>query len=163
MTGGPRANELDGLVARQSTVGDRALHAALFAESRRDDLLGSGLDTDRAERMVAFQEVTFEEMLHVHPGGVEDLTWVWKGWPLARLVLHRTEDRVRIVWLVVAESGRRRGVGTHIVGSVLADHTRVVTRVSGANVAGRALFESLGFRVVDQTAGDLVLLHGPMG
>lgn len=156
-----RARAHTGLIARPSTPQDRELHAALFAESRRDDLLGSGLDVDRAERMAAFQEETFEQTLHLHDGFVEDLTWVLNGWPLGRLVLHHASARVRVVWVVVAESGRRQKVATDMINSVLAEHDRVTTRIRPDNNAAQRLFEGLGFRVVDQSVGERVLLFGP--
>lgn len=162
----PTVEPMSGLVSHPSTAADRELHAALFAQTRRDDLLGAGLALDVAEHMAAFQEASFEELLHLYEGPVEDFTWTLNGWPVARLVLHHqveappSADRgTRLVWMVVAETGRRRGIARAIVSSVLASHAHVTTRVGPDKSVAQHLFTSLGFTVTQDAVGDLVFCH----
>lgn len=97
-------------------------------------------------------------------------TWLIEGdgGPVARLVLDRDADRVRVVDLAVAMEARRRGIGASLLAALQQEcggtHA-LVLRVRNDNAAARALYARMGFILLrdDGAAQELVWRRGPQG
>ncbi|PQE06360.1 Acyl- N-acyltransferase protein [Rutstroemia sp. NJR-2017a WRK4] len=87
---------------------------------------------------------------------IEICEWKSAGWKRMREKWYRKEDMYLVYFLTVSPSYQRRGIGNLLLshGLAWADATGQKTYLE-ATVAGRPLYEKLGFKVVDVMERDL--------
>jgi ribosomal protein S18 acetylase RimI-like enzyme len=135
---------------RAATDADDDLLLALFAEERRVELEQLPLPD---EQKAAFVLQQFDAQRRGHAAqfpGLERSIIVADGDDVGRLDLHRDEERVRVVEIVVAEAHRGRGIGTTVLERAIRDagSTPVALSVEATNEGARRLYERLQFRVL---------------
>lgn len=86
--------------------------------------------------------------------------WVMKedGHAIGYLCLWEVADELHITNLAVHPTQRRRGLGRHLLGTILGEARQrsirvCVLEVRPSNTEARALYESFGFRVVGRRRG----------
>jgi len=134
------------LAARAPGTGDADFLAALYLATRPD--LGA-LPVPRSviEGIARHQQqLQLEDYARRYPGAE---TWLVEeeGMAVARLVLDRSEEALRVVDLAVAPAARRQGIARELLTALQARGGAIALRVRVENSAARALYASLGFTV----------------
>ena len=154
-----------GAAFRSATEADVGFFKALYASTRAEELAATGWP---AATVAAFltQQASAQ---HAHYGShYADAEW-WvleEGTrPIGRLILARWPGDLRIVDIALLPQARGRGLGTAVLGDVIAEANAVGARVSihveKTNPAMR-LYRRLGFATVEDK-GVYDLMHRPPG
>lgn len=156
----PAVRRFGPLDARAPTAADAAFLFALYLAARPD--LGAlpvprGVIEGIARHQQALQAADYATRFpHAE-------TWVVEqdGAPVARLVLERDGQRLRVVDLAVATHARRRGIARMLLTALQEEgegKCAIVLRVLVGNDAARALYERQGFSLLrdDGFAQELV-------
>lgn len=87
-------------------------------------------------------------------------TWlaIEAGKPVARVVLDRSNDVLRVVDLSVAMTARRRGIARTVLRCLQQECEAIALRVRADNLAARALYAGLGFVPVGDAGAALELI-----
>ena len=136
------------MIERRAVVeADEPFLRALYASTRPEvaDWPDEPREAFLAQQFHA-QRAGYTEMF---PGSVHELIVV-DGEPAGRVWVHRTDDDCLVVDIAIAPERRRRGIGTAVVGEIVArsDRDGVPTRghVERTNSASLAFWKRLGFR-----------------
>jgi len=137
-------------VLRLATAADDVFLEQLHASSR-DDLRLSGLDDAVLLPLLRMQHrVQLAGMRQQYPDAVHWIV-VLDGAPAGRLVVDADGDTLRVIDIAVLPAMRRRGVArAALQGLQQAAHRQgksITLGVTRNNVAARALYLGLGFRV----------------
>jgi ribosomal protein S18 acetylase RimI-like enzyme len=151
---------------RPATDADREFLIGVYASTRAEEL--APLPWDEATKR-AFIEQQFEAQdLHYrshYPGAALDVVEVG-GDPAGRLYVHRGEHEIRIMDIALAPAFHGRGIGTGLLGSLIAEADASRRRLSihvEQNNPARSLYDRLGFRPVGEHGVYLLLEREPGG
>ncbi|HWF35637.1 MAG TPA: GNAT family N-acetyltransferase [Solirubrobacteraceae bacterium] len=139
------------LALRRATAADEAFLYRVYASTRADELAGTGWDEDAKEAFLRMQyEAQARSYRAAHPDACFDLVLV-HGTPAGRLCVDRDGAAIHVVDIALLPEHRGRGVGTQLLGALLAEAAgaarRVTLSVERSNPAAR-LYARLGFEVV---------------
>lgn len=147
-----------GLVYRPMREADIAFLAELYASTRRDELAPVPWSDERKEDFLRSQ---FEAQHRHYQEHFPDCAFLvivrcsgedGGGEPVGRLYVDRRDDEIRLVDIALLPGHRGRGLGTAILGRVLAEGRQrglpVRIHVEHSNRA-RRLYERLGFHLLD--------------
>ncbi len=136
---------------RPRTDEDQGLLRALFASYRADELAMIGGDAEQQQAFVDLQLRARDHHRDATRPGAELAIVTLDGIAVGQLDVHRTEDSVEVLEIALVPGLRGHGLGTALLGRVLAeaDDAGVPVRlhVEPGNPAQR-LYERLGFAVV---------------
>jgi ribosomal protein S18 acetylase RimI-like enzyme len=144
---------VDGLELRPVRPGDDELLFRIYASTRAQELAVLAWDDAAKEAFLRGQFAAQAASYERYPGRSRHVVLLG-GEPVGRLYLARTEGEIRIIDVALLPEHRGRGIGTALLGDVLAEaaaarkHVRI--HVERSNPALR-LYRRLGFREV----GDL--------
>jgi ribosomal protein S18 acetylase RimI-like enzyme len=144
--------------------GDRELLYRVYASTRAEEL--AGVRWDEAEKD-AFLRAQFDAQDRWYREHYRQATYeviVVDGEPAGRLYVHRGDAEIRIVDIALLPEHRGNGVGTLLLGNLLAEADaagkRVTIHVERLNPALR-LYERLGFSVAEDKGVYLFLERRP--
>jgi ribosomal protein S18 acetylase RimI-like enzyme len=149
---------------RPRTDADEPFLARVFASTRPRELalLGSS-----PERQAAFarSQSSIQHRAYVarYPDASFDLV-ILDGDPAGRLYVHRGEDDIRVIDIALLPEFRGAGIGTHLLGELLAEATARGSRVSlHVDVGSRAeaLYRRRGFVPVAATEVAVLMEWSP--
>lgn len=136
------------ITLRPATHADRAFLRRVYATTREEELRGVPWTPEQKAAFVDMQFGAQDRHYREHYSGAQFLVVEAGGRPLGRLYLHSQPDEVRLMDLTLLPEFRGQGVGTALVGRVLAraagEGKAVRLHVEGFNPALR-LYERLGF------------------
>ncbi len=129
-------------------AGDEAFLRRVYASSRTAEIALTGWDQVTAE---VFLRMQFEAQHHHYrqhyPQARYDIVEC-DGEPIGRLYVARAQDEIRVIDIALLEAHRGQGIGTTLLGGLLAEAgargQRVVLHVEENNPAC-ALYRRLGF------------------
>jgi ribosomal protein S18 acetylase RimI-like enzyme len=131
---------------------DRDLLYRIYASTREDEL--ARVDWDEGQK-AAFLRMQFDAQhryYHEHYPDAQFQVIMLNSAPAGRLYLHRRMREIRIVDIALLPEFRDRGIGSALLGEILAEADRaglpVTIHVEYFNPALR-LYERLGFRKVE--------------
>jgi ribosomal-protein-alanine N-acetyltransferase len=119
--------------------------AGHWSRNQYEDLFAAPIGSQQSERIALLAEDDGE----AHPGGVSQAA----SGVLAFLIAHRINAEWELENIVVAETARRQGVATRLLGELVA-HARaeqgsaVFLEVRESNQSARALYRKAGFTEV---------------
>lgn len=150
-------------VRRPATPGDADLLAELFAESRADDF--ALLPPDVRPSLVAMQFAAAQRSYRdAYPAARSEIIEL-DGRAVGRILIDATDERVRVVDVVVTGRARNRGIGTCVLREVIAaaGDRPVQLSVWSGNASARRLYARLGFHETTSDSGyvELVRVAGP--
>jgi ribosomal protein S18 acetylase RimI-like enzyme len=132
---------------------DAAFLARLYA-STRIDLQHLPVPAAVRDAIIRHQEQLQREGYRGTYPGAQFLVLEHAGAPVGRIVLHSTEEQLRVVDISIAPESRRRGHARAALVALqeqaAAQGKAVTLRVYNDNPAARALYASLGFAVVSR-------------
>jgi ribosomal protein S18 acetylase RimI-like enzyme len=135
---------------------DEELLRELFASSRQEwDLL----PPDSRDALIAMQfRAQRQQYVMRYPNACNEIL-VADGVDVGQLIVDQSTTTVRIVDVTVLQAHRGRGIGSTVLGGVIATAERVGLPVQlsvwSTNVGARRLYERLGFAVTGETNGYL--------
>lgn len=137
---------------------------AVYASSREAELAHVPWSDDQR---AAFLQMQFTAQLNHYrehlPAAEHDIILIDER-PAGRLYAERREREIRILDITLLTAERNRGVGSGLIGALLAEADAAGKSVSiyveNFNPS-RRLFERLGFRVIEDDGLNLLLEHTP--
>jgi len=146
---------------------DEAFQYRVYAGTRAEELAPLGWDEDQKERFLRMQFAA-QSRFYKEQFPDADYRIILSGSrAIGRLYVDRREDEIRIIDIALLPEDRNRGVGTALMGDVLAEARRlrkpVRIHVERNNVA-RRLYQRMGFvRVGENGVYDLMewAIDGP--
>jgi len=155
----------DSITLRPVSAGDEGFLYQVYASTREEEL--APLPWTEAQK-AAFLRMQFDAQrrhYHEHFPDAAFLVIVRDGRPAGRLYVDRRREGIRIIDITLLPEHRRAGIGTALLGELLAEGDRerkpVSLHVEHFNPAMR-LYERLGFRRIEDT-GVYYLLERPPG
>jgi ribosomal protein S18 acetylase RimI-like enzyme len=122
----------------------------VYAGTREEELAVLDWDDQRKEDFLRFQfNAQHKYYQENYPGALFQVI-LKDGAPVGRLYLHRRADEIRIMDIAVLREHRRLGIGTHLLGEVLAEGRQTGKRVSihvERNNPALELYNRLGFKM----------------
>jgi RimJ/RimL family protein N-acetyltransferase len=145
----PIATPLGLLARRPRTDDDAGLLRALFAASRRDELALLGWGPEEQQSFVDLQLLARERHRDAtRPGAALEIVTL-DDIPVGQLDLDRTDAGVEVVEIALVPGLQGHGLGTAVLGQVLAEADAadlpVHLNVEVTNAGARRLYERLGF------------------
>jgi ribosomal protein S18 acetylase RimI-like enzyme len=147
----PIATPLGLLACRPRTDDDVGLLRALFASSRRDELALMGWGPEQQQSFVDLQLRAREQHREATRPGTDLGIVTLDDLPVGQLDLDRTATGVEIVEIAIVPGLQGHGLGTALLGWVLAEADAadlpVLLNVEVTNEGARRLYERHGFAV----------------
>ena len=138
---------------RSATGGDRPFLERVYAESRADELSATSWTDAEKEVFCRDQFAAQDQYYRLHYPQCERLVILNAGQPVGRLYLDRRLAEIRIVDIALLTAERGKGLGGHLMKTVLADAQKaglpVKIHVERTNPA-RRLYDRLGFQLVTE-------------
>ena len=143
--------------------GERAFLVELYASVREPELAHVPWDDNLKRAFVEHQFAAQDAHYREHyPGATVDVVEV-DGEPAGRLYVHRGPSDIRIMDIALAPAYRGHGIGTTLVGELIAEAEASRRKLSihvEVNNPARRLYERLGFRPAGEH-GVYVLMERP--
>lgn len=121
---------------------------SVYAATRAEEFAALGWNQDALERFLRMQfDAQDRAYRDAHPDGVVSVILV-DGEPAGRLYLERRAEAIHVIDIALLPSYRDRGIGTRLLGDLLAEGEATGRAVTLSAVrSGRAigLYERLGF------------------
>lgn len=147
--------EADRIVLRPVQHADDSFIFTLFTGSRPDLEWIAGIDQDRKQELLLQQFRCEHEQLRRDYPNAEYSIILLEGNPVGRLYVHRGEKEYRILVITLAPEYRGRGIGRNLIKSILREAYEagkpVRIQVAWYNQSARALYERLGFRIIENS------------
>jgi ribosomal protein S18 acetylase RimI-like enzyme len=149
---------------RQVTIGDIPFLFELYSSTRAAELAQVPWT---AEQKLAFVKMQFDAQQsgygETHPDAIHEIICAGDA-PAGRIYWSREPDRIHILDITVAPEQRGEGIGSRVLGELLAeadrDRKKVAIHVESFNPS-RSLFERLGFQVASEDGFLLLLERSP--
>jgi ribosomal protein S18 acetylase RimI-like enzyme len=154
------------MTLRPVEAGDEEFLYRVYASTRAEELAAVPWDDDAKEAFLRMQFAAQDRWYHEQmPDASYDLVLV-DGERAGRLYVERRPDELLIIDIALLPEQRRRGLGTSLLGDVLAEADatgrRATIHVERFNPA-RRLYERLGFAGVAEQGVYLLLERSPRG
>jgi ribosomal protein S18 acetylase RimI-like enzyme len=142
------------IALRQATEADRPFLAALYAESRADELALTNFDDAEKAAFCAQQFASQDRSIRQYRGLSYDVVTI-DGVASGRLVVARGAT-LHLVDITLAADRRGAGVGTALLRELVEEaegNGRAITLTVEATNPARRLYERLGFATTDPPGG----------
>jgi ribosomal protein S18 acetylase RimI-like enzyme len=140
--------------------GDEGFLYRVYASTRAEELAVVAWDDAQKDAFLRAQFAAQDRWYHEHYARGSYLLVVIDGEPGGRLYLHRGDTEIRIVDIALLPEHRGKGVGSALLGELLAEADasgkRVTIHVERLNQALR-LYERLGFSIAEDKGVYLLL------
>jgi ribosomal protein S18 acetylase RimI-like enzyme len=133
---------------RPARPDDRELLFRVYASTRAEELANVPWDDEAKEGFLRAQFDAQDRWWREHYVDASFDVVLVDGEPAGRLYVCASEDEIRIVDIALLPEHRGSGIGSALLGDVLADGRRVTIHVERMNPALR-LYERLGFALAE--------------
>lgn len=145
---------LDPIELRPATPDDSAFLFSVYRSSRLDDLTNLNWTSEQIENFLAKQYEAQERFFKTDYPHAEELVVLRAGAPVGQMMIERGEREIRMVDLALLPEHRNAGIGSHLIGGLMAEAEKAGTvfraQVMRSNAAV-GLFERLGFLRTGET------------
>ena len=145
---------LDPIELRPATPDDSAFLFSVYRSSRLDDLTNLNWSSEQIEDFLAKQYAAQERFFKTDYPNAEELVVLRAGNRVGQMMLERGEREIRVVDLALLAEHRNAGIGTYLIGKLLADAEKSGSafrvQVMRSNPAV-GLFERLGLVKTGET------------
>lgn len=149
-----KLNELIGL--RPMTDKDLEFSYQVYADSRAEEMAMTGWDETQKEEFLRMQfNLQHTQYMKNYKGGQFDIILFNKA-PAGRLYVHRMPKDIRIVDIALLHQFRRQGIGSVLMGDLLAESDEKNVTLSlhvEHNNPAMVLYERLGFEKGEMVNG----------
>jgi ribosomal protein S18 acetylase RimI-like enzyme len=158
---------VEGVVGLRSVAaGDEEFLFTVYAATRQDEIALTDWSHLQKEEFLRMQFIAqHRHYVEYYPGAQFQVIQVG-GQPAGRLYLHHRKSEIRIIDIALLPEFRNRGIGSSLLGQVLAEGRRcglpVTIHVECFNPALH-LYERLGFRLVEDKGVYFFLEWSPQG
>ncbi len=143
-----------GISLRPAGDADRAFLRAVYASTREDELARTDWPDAQKEAFVTQQFEAQDHHYRTHYTGASYHVILMGNAPAGRLYVARWSEEIRIMDIALLPDFRSRGIGTALIGDLIAEGRRCAKRVSihveMFNPA-QTLYLRLGFKPVQET------------
>ena len=135
---------------RRSVVADEPFLLELYAQSRSEELVHSGMDALQREVFVQMQfQIRQAAYSTTHPTALDEIICSDSGTSLGRVLTDRTANEMCLVDIAIAARMQRQGIATQVIQELqqecLAHDWKMRLQVLKGSSAER-LYRRLGFR-----------------
>lgn len=153
------------LSLRAAETDDDAFLFSLFSEIRAPEFGSLGWEADRLEALLRSQfDAQVRDYSHRFPDAERSVVLA-DGVLVGTIWVHRSEDEVRLLDIIVAADRRNTGIGTRLLRQLQAEarHARKPLRhmVAMTNTQAMRFYERLGFVVVADVGSHLLMEWRP--
>lgn len=145
--------ETDRVALRPEQAADELFIFRLFACGRPDLEWITGIGKDQKTELLVQQFQCEHEQLRRDYPSAEYSIILLEGNPVGRLYFHRGEKEYRILVITLTPEYRGRGIGENLIKNILRQASEagkpVRIQVAWYNYPARALYERMGFRVME--------------
>lgn len=139
---------------RPAAIADEGFLLELYAQTRADELMRSGMDTLQREVFVQMQFRLRQASYGAsYPMAVDEILCTESGIPVGRVLVDRTEDGMRLVDIAITSEEQGQGFGTQVIRELQhecsAREWEMRLQVLKGSAAER-LYRRLGFEVVGE-------------
>jgi ribosomal protein S18 acetylase RimI-like enzyme len=156
---------LSSIALRPVAADDAALLEALYRASRADEVAAWGWNDGQVEAFLEMQWQIERRARAIQHPNAEHRIVVLDGRAVGRLLVDRTSDEIRIVDIGLLPEARGRGIGTALLGDLIAEAearaVRIVLSVRRGNAAER-LYRRLGFTVTGEDELQIKMAFCPL-
>lgn len=151
-------NDSPKLTLRPETEGDTDFVSQLY-RSTRDDLLLLGLPEPMLASMLDMQFSAQQSSYRAQFPDADYVVVENMGRPIGRLICHRTESQIRLVFIALLPEMRGQGHGRHLIEALQAEAKTAGKTLSLSvglhNTGAWRLYDRLGFQAVHDDGVDL--------
>lgn len=144
---------MERVALRPAGLADRAFLAQVYASTRADELALLPWSDEQKAGFVAQQFEAQDTHYRKHYVDAAFAVVEVDGEPAGRLIIHRGSREIRIVDIALLPAFRGRGLGTRLLGDLIAEADRDGRKLSihvEVHNQARSLYERLGFRPVGE-------------
>ena len=139
---------------RQAGIADEAFLLELYAQTRAEELMHSGMDALQREVFVQMQFRLRQAAYGVtHPTALSEIICANDGTASGRILTDRTMDGMHLVDIAIAQDRQRQGIGTQIIQELqqecMSRHWKMSLQVLKGSSAEH-LYRRLGFRLTGE-------------
>ena len=139
---------------RPAVAADEGFLRELYAQSRAEELVASGMDALQREIFVQMQFRLRQAGYRTSfPMAVDQIVCTKDGIPVGRVLVDRTEDGMRLVDIAVVTEKQRQGFGTRAILQLQQQCAARSWKMSLQVLKGSAaeeLYRRLGFEVISE-------------
>ena len=139
---------------RPSVAGDERFLLELYAQSRAEELMQSGMDALQREVFVQMQfRIRQAAYGATHPTALSEIICASDGTALGRILTDRTTDGMHLVDIAITTERQRQGIGTQVIQELqqecISHHWKMSLQVLKDSSAER-LYRRLEFRLTGE-------------
>jgi ribosomal protein S18 acetylase RimI-like enzyme len=139
---------------RPSVAADERFLLELYAQSRAEELMQSGMDALQREVFVQMQfRIRQAAYGATRPTTLSQMICANEGTALGRILTDRTADGLHLVDIAIAPERQRQGIGTQVIQELqrecMSHHWKMTLQVLKGSSAER-LYKRLGFRLTGE-------------
>ena len=139
---------------RLAAIADEDFLRELYAQSRAEELIASGMDALQREVFVRMQfQLRQTGYKASFPMAVDQIICTGAGTPVGRVLVDRTEDGMRLVDIAVVTEKQRQGFGSRVIRQLQQECAERGSKMSLQVLKGSAaegLYRRLGFEVTGE-------------
>lgn len=139
---------------RPACIEDEAFLLELYAQTRAEELMHSGMGAFQREAFVQMQfRLRQAGYRTTYPMAEDEILCSESGIPVGRVLVDRAEDGMRLIDIAIARERQRQGIGTQVIQGLqrqcVAHHWAMTLQVLKGSSAER-LYKRLGFRIASE-------------
>jgi ribosomal protein S18 acetylase RimI-like enzyme len=138
----------EAITLRPVAPGDELFLRALYASTREEELAPLGWTGDQVNAFLDMQYRAREAHYEAEYAGSDDCVVLADGVPAGRLDVYRDGQMLHIIDIAIAPGHRGRGIGTGLLGQVIAEASaagRVDEQYVEAGNPAQRLYRRMGF------------------
>ncbi|MGE7110554.1 GNAT family N-acetyltransferase [Lysinibacillus sp. NPDC047702] len=145
-----KVNVFDDISLRTATEEDRAILYRIFEESRMDLAY---IEDENVRKSIVQQQYELDNVqTKIMFPGAEKIIIQYKGEPIGRYSIDKTNKDYRLIWIGLLHAWRRKGIGKYILKSLMKEASYYIKGINlevvKFNTAAYQLYEELGFKFV---------------
>lgn len=139
---------------RPAGIADEAFLLGLYAQTRSEELMHTGMDALQREVFVQMQFRLRQAAYGVtHPTALSEIICTQDGTAYGRILTDRTMDGMCLVDIAIVSDRQRQGIGTQVIQGLqrecMSHHWKMALQVLRGSAAER-LYKRLGFRLTGE-------------
>ncbi len=139
---------------RPSVAEDESFLLELYAQSRAEELIRSGMDALQREVFIQMQfRIRQAAYSATHPTALSEMICANDGTAIGRVLTDRTADGMCLVDIAIAPERQQQGIGTQVIQELqqecMSHHWQMSLQVLKDSSAER-LYRRLGFRLTGE-------------